>query len=52
LQKLNEGKTVKEIRKIDELQGYEQWGIFIPELNINYWINAIIRNYNAENKQK
>ena len=52
LQKLDEGKTVKEIRKVCELQGYEQWRIFLPELNINYWINAIIRNYNAEKKRK
>jgi len=50
LKKLKEGKNAKEIRESEELQGYEEWGVFIPILSINYWIDAITRNYDSENK--
>ncbi|MBU2651492.1 MAG: ankyrin repeat domain-containing protein [Bacteroidetes bacterium] len=38
LQKLKDGETVKEIRKSSGLSGYDQWGEFIPQLSIIYWI--------------
>ncbi|MCP4601579.1 MAG: MBL fold metallo-hydrolase [Proteobacteria bacterium] len=39
------GKNLEEIRKIDVLKKYNQYNHFIKELNGNYWINAVYRQY-------
>nr|NQU90521.1 ankyrin repeat domain-containing protein [Bacteroidota bacterium] len=48
IQQLKEGKSIKEIRDSDKLQGYESWAEFIPQLSIYAWIDAVTRNYQSK----
>jgi glyoxylase-like metal-dependent hydrolase (beta-lactamase superfamily II) len=45
---LREGKGKREIRADNALKDFENWGIFIPILNADYWMNAVCNTYQNE----
>ncbi len=45
---LNEGKGKREIRADKALSDFDSWGVFIPILNADYWMNAVCNTYQDE----
>ncbi len=46
---MKSGKSVVDMQKEKVLIDYESYNTFIPELNTDYWIDAVCRSY--ENKK-